>query len=66
MLAPVVLDGALGPPRPALCPCISVVPEATHEASQGSKTETRELLGGTKENSTLPNEDFLAHMISNI
>ena len=47
------------------CPCISVVPEAMHEASrgplkgavsaqkalQGSKTETRELLGGTDENS---------------
>ena len=33
------------------CPCISVVPEATHEASRGSKTETRQLLGGTEENS---------------
>ena len=29
-------------------PCISVVPEATHE------TETRELLGGTEENSVSP------------
>ena len=50
------------------CPCISVVPEATHEASrgplrgavsapkalQGSETETRELLGGTEENSVSP------------
>ena len=30
-------------------PCFSVAPEATHEASQGSKT--RELLGGIEENS---------------
>ena len=33
------LDGVLGPPRLAQhswrCPCISVVPEATHEASRG-------------------------------
>ena len=50
------------------CCCISVVPEATHEASrgpekgamsaqkglQGSETETRELLGGTEENSVSP------------
>ena len=50
------------------CPCISVVPEATHEASQGplkgtvsakkalqgSETETRELLGGTEEKTHLP------------
>ena len=39
----VVVDGVLGPPRLARhtwwCPCISVIPEATHE------TETRELLG---------------------
>ena len=49
-------------------PCISVVPEGTHEASrgslkgavsaqkalQGSETETRELLGGTEENSVFP------------
>ena len=48
--------------------CISVVPEATHEASRGpekgamsaqkalrgSETETRELLGGTEENSVSP------------
>ena len=47
------------------CPCISEVPEATHKAGggplkgavsaqkalQGSETETRELLGGTEENS---------------
>ena len=31
---------------------ISVVPEATHKACQGSETETRELLGGMKENSS--------------
>ena len=61
-------DGVLGPPRLARhtwrCLCISVVPEATHEASQGplkgamsaqkafqgSETETRELLGGTEGN----------------
>ena len=67
--ASVVVDGVLGPPRLAqhTCryPCISVVPEATCEASRGpekgavsaqkalrgSKTETRELLGGTEENS---------------
>ena len=70
--ASVVVDGVLGPPRLALhtcrCPCISVVPEATHEASRGpekgavsaqkalrgSETETRELLGGTEENSVSP------------
>ena len=54
------------------CPCISAVLEATHEASrgslkstvsaekalQGSKTETRELLGGTEENSVSPMRDF--------
>ena len=47
------------------CPCLSVVPEATHEAShgplkgavlaqkalQGCEKEMRELLGGTTENS---------------
>ena len=53
--ASVVLDGVLGPPRIARhtcrCPCISVVPEATHEASRGSETEMRELLGGMEENS---------------
>ena len=67
--ASVVVDSVLAPPRVALhtwlCPCISVVPEATHEASRGpekgavsaqkalrgSETETRELLGGTEENS---------------
>ena len=67
--ASVVVDSVLGPPRLARhtyrCPCISVVPEATHEASRrpekgavtaqkvlrGSETETRELLGGTEENS---------------
>ena len=70
--ASAVVDGVLGPPRIARhtwrCPCISVVPEATHEASRGpkkgavsaqkalrgSKTETRELLGGTEENSVSP------------
>ena len=50
------------------CPCISVVPYALQEASpgsfkgavtaqkalQGSKTGTRELLGGTEENSVSP------------
>ena len=54
-----------------LCPYISVVPEAMHEASQGplkgaisaqkahqgSETETRELLGGTTENSISPTRD---------
>ena len=35
-------------------PCISVVLEATHEASQGLKMETRELLRGTEENSVSP------------
>ena len=53
------------------CPCLYVVPEATHEASQGplkgavsaqkalrgSKTETGELLGGTEENSVSPMRD---------
>ena len=70
--ASVVVDGVLGLPRLARhtcrCPCISVVPEATHEASRGpekgavsapkalrgSETETRELLGGTQENSVSP------------
>ena len=37
--ASVVVDGVLGPLRLARhtlrCPCISVVPEATHEASRG-------------------------------
>ena len=51
-------DGVLEPLRLAghtwRCPCISVVPEATHEASRGSETETRELLGGTEENSVSP------------
>ena len=65
----VVIKSALGPPRELWhtqqCPCISVVPEATPEASRwpekgavsaqkalrGSETETRELLGGTEENS---------------
>ena len=50
------------------CPSFSVVPKAMHEASRGpekgavssqkalrgSETETRELLGGTKENSVSP------------
>ena len=68
--ASVVVDGVLGPPRLARhtrrCPCISVVPEATHGASRGpekgavsaaqkalrgSEIETRKLLGGTEENS---------------
>ena len=54
------------------CPCISLVPETTHEASrcplkdavlaqkvlQGSETEMRELLGGTKENSVSPMRGF--------
>ena len=70
--ASVVVDGVLGPLRLARhtwrCPCISVVPEATHEASRGpekgavsaqkalrgSETETRELLGGTEENRVSP------------
>ena len=53
------------------CPCFSVVPEATHEASrgplkgavsaqkalQGSETETRELLGGTEEKSATPTHE---------
>ena len=57
------------------CPCMSAVPDATHEASRGpekgavsaqkalrgSETETRELLGGTEENSVSPMRglDFL-------
>ena len=53
--ASVVVDGVLVPPRLARhtlrCPCISVVPEATDEASRGSETETSELLGGKEENS---------------
>ena len=70
--ASVVVDGVLGPPRLARhtlrCPCISVVPEATHEASRGpekgavsaqkalrgSETGTRELLGGAEEDSVSP------------
>ena len=65
-------DVVLGPPHLAQhtlrCPCISIVPEAMHEASrgplkdamsaqkvlQGSETETRELLGGTEEKSVSP------------
>ena len=53
-------------------PFFSVVLEATHKASQGplkgavsalkalrgSETETRELLGGTEENSVSPINDF--------
>ena len=72
MFASVVFDSVLGPLRLArltwLCPCFSVVPEATHEASRGpekgavsakkalrgSETETRELLGGTEENRVSP------------
>ena len=49
--ASVVVDGILGPSRLERhtwrCPCISVVPEAT------SETETRELLGGTEENTVV-------------
>ena len=70
--ASAVLNGVLVPPSLVRhtwrCPCFSVVPEATHEASrgplkgavsaqkalQGSKTETRQLLGGTKEKSIIP------------
>ena len=70
--ASVVVDGVLGPLRLARqtcrCPCISVVLEATHEASwgplkgsvsaqkalQGSEKETRRLLGGTEDNSVSP------------
>ena len=62
----VVLDCVL-----RLCPCIFVVLEAMHEASQGPlkglvsaqkafqgcETETRELLGGTEENSVSPTRD---------
>ena len=69
--ASVVVGGVLGPPRLARhtyqCPCISVVPEATHEASQGPEkgavsaqkalqgfeTETRASLGGTEMNTPL-------------
>ena len=54
-------------------PCIAVVPEATHEASRGpergamsaqkalrgSETETRELLGGTEENSASPTRSLI-------
>ena len=56
--ASVVVDSVLGPPRLVChtwqCPCISAVLEATHEASRGSEMETRELLGGTEENSVPP------------
>ena len=56
--ASVVVDAVLGHQRLAQhirrCPCISVVQEATHEASRGSETETRELLVGTEENSISP------------
>ena len=56
--ASVGVDGVLGPPRLAQhtlrCPCISVVPEATDEASRGSETETKELLGGAEENRVSP------------
>ena len=48
----VVVKSALVSPRELWhtqqCPCISVVPEATH------KTETRELQGGTEEKSVFP------------
>ena len=39
-------------------PCISDVPEATHEARLRARSETwmRDLLVGTKENKVLPNE----------
>ena len=62
----VVLDSVLGPQglvgHTWQCACISVSPEATHEsralgtmsaqkAHQWSETETRELLGGSTENS---------------
>ena len=54
---------------------ISVVPEATHKASRGplkgavsaqkglrgSETETRELLGGTEENSVSPMRGLFFH-----
>ena len=47
MLASAVIDTLLGPPRLSRhswpCPCISVVPEATHEASQGLEMETTKL-----------------------
>ena len=64
--ASVVVDGVLGPPRLARhtlwCPCISVVKHgadrgplkgtvSAQKALQGSETETRELLRGTKEKS---------------
>ena len=67
-----LFDSVLGLPclarHTCWCPCISVVPEATHEASQGplkgdvsaqkalqgSETETREFLGETEENSAFP------------
>ena len=48
-------DGVLGPLLRAqhtwLCPCISVALEATHEASQGSKTDLGELPRESTENS---------------
>ena len=65
----IVLDGVLGPPHLAChtlwCPCVSVVPEAMHEASRDpskgvvsaqkalreSEMETMEFLGRTEENS---------------
>ena len=54
-------SGVLGPLHLAWhtwrCPCISIVMEATHEGSQGSKTQTRELLQGTTENSVFPMKD---------
>ena len=36
-----------------------VVPEATHKASQGSETETRELLGRMEKKSISPHEGSL-------
>ena len=77
--ASAVVDGVLGPLRLARhtcrCPCICVVPEATHEAKlralegdsvsaqkalQGSETETRELMGGTKEINILTDDGSFA------
>ena len=43
------------------CPCFSVVPEATHKASQGSETETSELLVGTEEKVIFPDEGMIIY-----
>ena len=73
----------LGPPHLAQhiwrCPCFSVVPEATHEISQGSlkgavtaqkalqgsETELRALPGGTEEKSVSPTKGHLFALNAN-